>query len=636
MTKIFISRKRIVLYCLFAVALALIARATYAEAAEYAPYARTLYVDAQNGNDNGNSCLTPTTPCRTIQYAINQSTSGDTILVAAGVYTYAGVDNPCERYLGGQRAVACIVNKQITLRGGYANGNWSVANPAANPSVIDGESRFRGVWVQGTEPDNSSLLAGIEMEGFTIRRGYIQGASSGGDAQTFAFGGGMLTDHATVLLRNVRFEDNVAKGGGAQNEYGGSASGGGLAIRKTPTRAWLERLVFVNNRSEGGNGRIRGGYALGPGLFILRSEVDGSALEFYDNLSQAGSTSGNGRTSDFQTADAFGALTIMGYADATLWNVTAQRNQSIGGNAAVNAGGAFGGAITIEGNPNVDADGDGIYETATVRLVGCQLSDNLVQGGDAANGGIAAGGALETIHSTLWLEKCRILNNRSQGGNGSSAQGPAGGGGLYLQNIFYGEPTATVKNSIIAFNQVAAGQGPAVGGGGGGIWLQGVTATLHHNTIVGNRMLTTPLQGAAILVMSDGATGGAKPADIRYNIIADHTDAGFSALHVRPSNTANLAYNLFFGNTSNVNTAQAGAINGMGTSIFQDPLFISITPGPNLFRIPASSPAVDQAMGSDETVDVESSPRHGVPDIGAYEATSFRAELFIYLPMIER
>ncbi|WP_297633459.1 hypothetical protein [Caldilinea sp.] len=620
-------KKRIAAFCTFAIALALAPISSYAQPG-YEPHARVLYVDAQTGNDSGNNCLNPTAPCRTLQHAVNQANSGDTILVAAGVYTHTGVDNPCERYLGGQKAVVCIVNKQVKLRGGYANGDWSLANPAANLTVIDGENRVRGVWVQGTEPKNP-LAAGVEMEGFTIRRGYIQGTPSGGDAQTFAFGGGMLTDRATVVLRNLRFENNVAKGGGAQNEYGGSASGGGLAIRTAPTRAQLERLVFVHNRAEGGSGRVRGGYALGAGLYILWSGAEGSALEFYDNVSQAGSTSGNGRTSDSQTADAFGAgATIMGYADVTLWNITAQRNRSIGGNAAVNAGGAFGGAIKIEGAPGEDFNGDGVYETATVRIIGCRLSDNLAQGGDAANGGMSAGGAIETIHSTLWLEGCKILNNTSQGGNGSNAQGPAGGGGLYLQNIFYGEPTATVKNSVIAFNKVAAGQGSAMGGGGGGVWLQGVTATLRHNTIVGNRMLTNPLQGAAILVMSDGATGGPKPADIRYNIIANHADAGFAALHVKPSNTANLSNNLFFGNAGNINTSQVGSINGMETSILQDPLFLNDPTGENPFRIPATSPAVDRAKGSDETTDVENSPRHGVPDIGAYEAAPFRLTAF--------
>lgn len=618
--------KIVVLFCMVMAVLVFAPGSSSAEP-HNEPNAQTRYVDVQTGSDSGNSCTNPATPCRTLQHAVNQSNSGDTIRVAAGVYTYTGVDNPCERYLGGQKAVACIVNKILTLRGGYASGNWSIADPAAYPTVIDGANQVRGVYVQGTAPGDPRYEAGIDMDGFTIRRGYVQGKASGDDEQTFAFGGGMLADFSRVTLRNIRFENNVAVGNGAQNEYGGSAAGAALAIRKASGRVNLDRLVFVSNRSEGGSGSVRGGYAMGAGLFTLRSEVNGSNLEFYDNVAVAGHTTGNGRTSDGQTADAFGALTIMGYADVTLWNVIAQRNRSIGANATVDAGGAFGGAVTVEGFPNEDRDGDRQNESATVRIIGCKLTDNLAQGGNGQNGGIAAGGAIETIHSTLFVDGCKILHNVSQGGNGSDKQGPAGGGGLYLHNISFVGPTATVKNSIIAYNTVAAGQGATVGGGGGGIWLQGIKATLLHNTIVDNRLLTNPLLGSAILVMSFEVQGGPQPAEIRYNIIANHTqDPLKGALHVTEQNTANLAYNLFSGNAGNVKSD--GTVQGMETSILANPMFVGGAENEQALKIRTNSPAVDRAIGSQEPVDVEQNPRINVPDVGAYEAIPFRVIVF--------
>jgi hypothetical protein len=594
------------------------------------PLENVRYVNATNGNDSANDCLSAAAPCRTIQRAINQAQSNDTILVASGTYTYAGADNPCDQFLGGLRAVVCIVNKQLTLKGGYPSGDWSAAAPANNPTIIDGENRVRGVYVLSSDPNRSSQ-AGIQMEGFTVRQGYFQGASSGNDAQTFAFGGGMLTDYASVVLRNMRFENNTVLGGGDRNEYGGSASGGGAAIRRTPSRATIENVVFVANRAEGGAGRVRGGYGIGAGLYLLWSELNGSGLEFYENNSQGGSTQGDGRTGDYQKADAFGAgLSIMGYADVTLSNVVARNNHSRGGNAGVNAGDAFGGAIKVEGTPGIDANGDGVYESATLRLFDCDLTDNSAQGGNGANGGMAAGGALETIHSTLVVERCNIQNNTSQGGDGNAAQGPAGGGGLYLQNLFYADPTATVRNSVIAANRASAGSGSAVGGGGGAIWLQGVAATIVHNTIVGNQLLTSPMQGSAILVMSDGAVTGPQAADIRYNIISDHSDNNAAALHVKPSNTANLSYNLFYANASNINTSQVGAINGMGTSVLGDPRFVNTSAAGNRerYRILAASAAVDQAAGSPETVDTANDPRNGVPDVGAYESVPFQIRVF--------
>lgn len=612
---------KVILLCVVVINMLLIAHPLQAE-----PLTTVRYVDVTIGNDSANDCLNPAAPCRTIQRAVNQAGSGDTLYVASGTYTYPGSDNPCEQYLDGARSVVCIINNQLTLNGGYASGDWTNPDPAANPTIIDGENRVRGVYVISPEPQNPSR-AGIIMEGFTIRQGYIQGASSGSDARTFAFGGGMLTDYASVSLRNMRFENNTAIGGGVQNEYGGSASGGGLAIRRAPQRVTLENIVFVANRTEGGSGRVRGGYGIGAGLYTLMAEMDGSALEFYENVSQAGHTQGNGRTSDYQTGDAFGAgVTMMGYADVNLYNVIARGNRSIGGDAAVNAGGAFGGAIKAEGLPDLDIDGDGRREVATVRVFGCDLTDNYAIGGNGVNGGLSAGGALEAIHTTMLVDRCNVQNNTSQGGDGSAAQGPAGGGGLYLQNIFFSDSSAVVKNSVIANNQVAAGAGSAVGGGGGGIWLQGVEATISHNTIVGNRMLTRPLQGSAILVMSDGVVNGPRPAYIRHNIISNHTDAGVSALHVKLSNTATLAYNLFFANSGNINTSQVGEINGMETSVLGDPRFIdgSVTGSPWGFRISASSVAVDRAIGSNEVVDIENKPRSGVPDIGAFESAPFQ------------
>lgn len=616
-----IPRKKVALLCIVAVTVLLTTLPLQAES-----QASDRYVDVNIGSDSANDCLNPSAPCRTIQRAVNQAESGDTIHVASGTYTYPGSDNPCEQYLNGARSVVCIINKQLAINGGYPSGDWANPDSDAYLTVIDGENRVRGVYVISPEPQNPSR-AGIHMEGFTIRQGFFQGASSGNDERTFAFGGGMLTDYASVVLRNMRFENNTVIGGGAQNEYGGSASGGGVAIRRTPQRATLENLVFVSNRAEGGSGRTRGGYSLGGGLYTLMTEMDASALEFYDNVSQAGHTQGNGRTSDYQMGDAFGAgVTVMGYADVNLYNIIARGNRSIGGNAGVNAGGAFGGAIKAEGMPNLDIDGDGRSEVATMRVFGCDLTDNYAIGGNGTNGGMSAGGALETIHTTVLIDRCNVQNNVSQGGDGSAAQGPAGGGGLYLQNIFYSDSSAVVKNSVIAGNQVAAGAGSAVGGGGGGIWLQGIEATIMHNTIVGNRMLTSPLQGSAILVMSDGVVNGPRPANIRYNIISDHTDSGVSALHVKPSNTAYLAYNLFYANSSNLNTSQTGDINGMETSVLGNPRFIdgSVTGNAWGFQISASSAAVDRAVGSNEISDIENKSRSGVPDIGAFESAPFQ------------
>ena len=586
------------------------------------------YVDVNIGSDWGN-CTNPSTPCQTIQYAINQATHGDTVRVAAGTYTREAASDLCSIYLG-YPTVVCIINKDLTLIGGYPSGNWSFSDPVAYPTIIDGQWQHRGVWVQDTEPANPPT-AGITMDGFTVRHGLAAGQPSGSDAQTFAFGGGLLADHSRVTLRNMRFENNIAAGGGQHNPYGGSAAGAAVAIRKSAGTVVLERIVFTGNWSKAGSGTVRGGYAMGAGLFLLRTTTVASMLELYNNSSDAGDTTGSGMLNG-ETADAFGAITVMGYADVSLWNVIARHNRVTGGDASVHAGGGFGGAIMAEGFPTTDADGDGQLESVTLRISGCELTDNLSEGGKGSNGGYAAGGAISTIHSTVFVSRCKVLRNTAQGGNGTSLQGPAGGGGVHFHNINFGTPTVYMDNSLIAHNAARAGTGGIVGGGGGGVWLQGITASLVHNTIA-NNCLTPPLLGSAIAVLSDGVQSGPKPAYIHYNIIANHTqacDPNSGALFVHDNTTAHLNRNLFFNNFRNTFILNSGVIHGFSSSVFANPRFIGGAQPEHAFRITAASGAINQGYGSSATNDIEGRPRVGTPDLGAYECCS------AFLPVTRR
>ena len=89
--------------------------------------ATTRYV-ATSGTDAGN-CSSVGSPCRTVQYAVNQAASGDQILVAQGTYIYNANADICSFLL--TRAVVCVLDKRLTILGGYSTSNWSTANPAA-------------------------------------------------------------------------------------------------------------------------------------------------------------------------------------------------------------------------------------------------------------------------------------------------------------------------------------------------------------------------------------------------------------------------------------------------------------------------------------------------------------------------
>ena len=399
---------------------------------------------------------------------------------------------------------------------------------------------------------------------------------------------GVLTDYAFLSLGDMQFSDNVARGGNTDSSHGGAASGGALAVRRSPGTAILNNITFRRNRVEGGSGAVRGGLAQGGALFVYQSQLLGTNLFFVENTARAGNSSGSGRDGG-ETADAVGGAAAVQIGSTVVFgNIIAEDNQAIGGNAAVEAGGAFGGAIGGEGMPWLSG------QATSLTIQDSLFQHNLAQGGNGVEGGIAAGGAIETFHTETLVTRSSILFNDSFGGDGTSEQGPAGGGGVYFQNIYNGQSTVKLSNSVIASNEVAAGKGGAVGGGGGAIWLQGIRATVDHNTIVDNRLLTEPMQGSAILVMSDGVVSGPQPATIRYNIIASHNTPGSAALHVKPSNSAAVDSNLLVDNLFDFNESQAGAIQGKHTSIDASSAGFVAGSAPDYnFHITSSSPATE-------------------------------------------
>ncbi|MFM8408671.1 MAG: hypothetical protein ACKOCT_00180, partial [Alphaproteobacteria bacterium] len=80
-------------------------------------------------------------------------------------YGFEASLDPCSATLFNTAAV-CVVNKQVVLRGGYPPGDWSAADPDANPTIIDGGGTRRGVLAIGTGP-----ITSLDLDGFTIRNG---------------------------------------------------------------------------------------------------------------------------------------------------------------------------------------------------------------------------------------------------------------------------------------------------------------------------------------------------------------------------------------------------------------------------------------------------------------------------------
>ena len=583
----------------------------------------TRYVST-SGNDSG-SCNNAVSPCRTIQYAMNKSVSGDSILVARGTYTYSAASDPCSFLL--TRAVVCLLNKNLTIRGGYLPTDWSTANPTTNLTVIDGQNIRRGVAFIGFGLDgNPPPPYYLDMEGFTIQNGRAQGPTYTSPVDPSGNGGGMWVQNAAVTLINIVFKNNQAIGQNTSSGAGGAATGAGLRIENSTASSIIQHVIFDSNKSLAGTGPVRGGIAFGA-MFVYGSTVSVEDATFTNNIAQAGNSTGNGKTSDGLMADALGGAIGLGNSSAVLNQITATNNQVIGGNAGINAGGGFGGAIYSE-----DA-------TAQFILSDSIVAANLARAGDAQNGGVGVGGGILVInsHADIIVNRVQIITNTAAGGISTGGGGYAGsavGGGLSLWVDKTGiAPKAFVTNIVVTDNLASGGSSgnTANGGGGGGISVQGLLANISHATISQNRLGPTLVAGQGLLVLA--APGAATAtANVSYSIIADHSTgaSGAAAVVVPAGNTLTFNHGLFSGNTKDTNANGSpmlvGSITGLATMV-SVPSAGFVSPGsPNyIYHLRVDSAARDQATGSTviDDIDGQSRPYHSVSDFGADEYWPF-------------
>lgn len=593
-----------------------------------APTSQTLYV-ATSGTDAA-GCGSTTTPCRTIQYVVDQLVplrGAATIKVAAGTY---GDVADCPTGTAPNQAVVCILNKQITLLGGYTPPDWD--NRALDTTTIDGQSTGRGVRLQRTGPNEGT--ASLEMDGFIVANGLAQGQSSGTDDKIFAFGGGVFSEHGSVVLRNVELRQNRAVGGNTTQAYGGNGAGGAVAINNDATSisqvaaSSLTNVTFVDNEAGGGSGNNRGGAALGGALFTYFATLTGDNVTFTGNAAHAADTSGVGYHGNEKSDALGGAVAAEQGSTMTLQNVQATTNEAVAGNASNGeGGGAFGGAFFVE--------------LATFTLRDAAVSDNLARGGDGMNvqtsSSLALGGGIHTDHSAVTLERVQVTKNTARSGDGAGNGGAVGGGGI---SFIFGKSPAnnvdelfTVTNAIIANNQAAIGSGTLVGGGAGGVWIQGAVGTFQHSTIADNHLGDNRLHGAGMALIYNAQWQTA--ATISNSIIADHTDVswdpsvyGNAAIYAAENTSVDLQRPLFANNVHDTNDGISGGFNLPPGSFTQanvltaaDAQFVAPGNPTNDYHLQPTSPARDQALGSTlaDDVDGEARPSGAQADIGADE-----------------
>ena len=158
--------------------------------------ARTWYIRPDGSGD-----------APTIQAALDSSSAGDEILLAAGTYTWTSQD------VAPQALGMLVIRNNVSLRG--EGGSTS--------TILDGELMGRVIRVEDTATE-------VTIEGLSILRGY-SGGGSGIDARL-----------SSVRMNQCELRDNYV--------YGQWGRGGGALCNL----AAVSESKFVGNRTEGGPG----------------------------------------------------------------------------------------------------------------------------------------------------------------------------------------------------------------------------------------------------------------------------------------------------------------------------------------------------------------------------------------------
>jgi predicted outer membrane repeat protein len=310
-----------------------------------------------------------------------------------------------------------VVDKSLTISG-----------PGANNLAIDGNAKSRVFYIGSGKT--------VTISGLTIMNG---NATSG------ANGGGVLNDHASVMLNRCTLSGNSAGNVGGAISNNGQQSG--------------SAFLLINNSSLSANSASYNGGAIFNG-----GEMGGSASLGLNNSNLSGNSA------------------------------------SVNGGAIFNDGSSSGSAnlqvaLTTVSDNSASANGGGIASDGSAAgNATLQIVNSTVNGNSATSGGGVYNGAQQSGSSLLEVINSAVSGNNSDAGAGiynfgegaaltvdsSTISGNSAGsygGGIYSDSFI-----VNVQNSTVSGNSA----GESVGDSGGGIINYDATLTVTNSTLSGN------------------------------------------------------------------------------------------------------------------------------------------------------
>ncbi|HEY3381060.1 MAG TPA: right-handed parallel beta-helix repeat-containing protein [Vicinamibacterales bacterium] len=330
----------------------------------------TRYVSTA-GADSG-ACTS--TPCRTIQYAVDQATPGDHVKVAADLYTATHED-------GTQRQVVSIKNA-VTITGGYTTTNWTTPDAAANPVILDGSFIYTIVPLAGSLQADETVTGGTS--GATAQVGYAYTLTPGTGtfqlSETVTGGtSGAVGNYVDVVGNRVAIA--VTSGSFQNNELITGATSGATATIVS------QRLLMV--------GRL---------VTIMGATVTVDGLQLIHGNSTESGTCPFGFSAPYGGSG--GGIYI---ANATVMLHTLRIENNIGSNAYSQGSGAL-----IPWNGEQNGAGGGLFATAS----NVTLTDSVLRANNSNTRFYGSGDAIYVQNSVLVARHNQFLDNLGGGESG--------------------------------------------------------------------------------------------------------------------------------------------------------------------------------------------------------------------------